>query len=413
MTFRGLIRVVAAWNPKARAWVNGRKGLFGQLEKSMAKGSGPVIWMHCASLGEFEQGRPLLEAIKLEHPGHRILLTFFSPSGYEVRKDHPGADIVCYLPADTARNAARFLSVTSPVLAIFVKYEHWYHILSVLKKEQVPVLLISAIFRDGQPFFRSWGGFWRKMLSSYDRIFVQDRASLERLAAIGLSGKTEVSGDTRFDRVITLARQSGELPAIAAFRDDFRVIVAGSTWEGDERILADHARKHPGLRYIIAPHEIREKKLAAFEDLFPSCIRYTAWEKMSGTPEAAAGKWQVLLIDNIGMLSRLYRYADITFVGGGFERSGIHNILEAAVYGKPVVFGPVHQKSREAADLRSLGGAFSVEDAAELSELTAQLLADERSLQEAGAASAGYVENEAGATDRIMQYIHANRLLTS
>jgi 3-deoxy-D-manno-octulosonic-acid transferase len=392
--------------------VAGRKDLFGPLEEAMNAGPGPVVWMHCASLGEFEQGRPLIDAIRRDHPGYRILLTFFSPSGYEVRKRYPGADHVCYLPLDTARNAAKFLAIVRPVLAIFVKYEHWHHFLAGLQERGIPTMLVSAIFREGQPFFRPYGAFWRRMLQAYERIFVQDKASFDRLAGIGLSSKAEVCGDTRFDRVAALAGQAEGIPLVEAFCGNARVIVAGSTWTGDERILGEYAAAHPGIRFIIAPHEIHAAHLAGTKACFPGSVSYTELEK-SGLPDTGSASPQVLLIDNIGMLSRLYRYADICYVGGGFERSGIHNILEAAVYGKPVAFGPAHRKSREAADLRSSGGGFCVRDAAGLADLFDRLLADEGLRTEAGRISAEYVQKEAGATQRIMRYIQENRLLTS
>jgi 3-deoxy-D-manno-octulosonic-acid transferase len=406
------IRLAALWNPKAALWVNGRRQWPARLKEALNGQGYPRIWMHCASLGEFEQGRPVLEALRREYPGARIILSFFSPSGYEIRKHYPGADLVCYLPMDSASNARAFLDAVDPGLAIFIKYEFWHHYLQGLKKRGTPTLLVSAIFRPGQPFFRPWGGFWRGMLSSYTRVFVQDDASARLLDGIGFGAVTTVSGDTRFDRVIAVAESGEDIPAVRAFCGNHRVVVAGSTWPEDEEVIAHYARSRPGTRFIIAPHEIHASHLRDIEKIYPHSIRFSALPAAEATTVPPDGV-QVLLMDNMGMLSRLYRYADITYVGGGFGGAGIHNILEAAVYGKPVIFGPVHEKSREALQLLEAGGAFTVQSAIEFESLADELFEAPALLEKSGNICSDYVRQESGATKTILGYIQEKRLLTS
>ena len=404
------IRIAALWNPKAKLWVEGRRQVFTNLSVRPAGDTAKRIWMHCASLGEFEQGRPLLEALRSAYPDAYILLTFFSPSGYEIRKQYPLASQVSYLPMDGAIRSKRFVRQVQPDLAIFIKYEFWYHYLQALKSQSVPTLLVSAIFRPSQPFFRPWGGFWRKMLQCYAAIFVQDQRSAELLSGIGLADRTRVSGDTRFDRVLDVSRDGSPLPLIEAFCGSATVIVAGSTWPEDEEVLAHFARSNPSIRFIIAPHEIDEAHLAEIEKRYPASIRFS---RLPETGLPSTDPHHVLLMDNMGMLSRLYRFAQVTYVGGGFGGAGIHNILEAAVYGKPVIFGPVHQKSREALELQARGGAFSIQSAVEFEDLAESLLGDSTALDRAGRAAADYVQEQAGATGVIMQWIQENRLLIS
>ena len=406
--YRAGIGIASVGNPKARAWVQGRKGLFRRLESSFPNGVAPRVWIHCASLGEFEQGRPLLEAIRKAFPGCRILLTFFSPSGYEKRKNHPEADHVEYLPLDSRRNAERFLDKVKPDLAVFVKYEYWHRLLSTLNERRVPTLLVSAIFRPSQPFFKPYGSFWRGMLGCFERIFVQDEASMRLLEGVGLADRLEVAGDTRFDRVIEVASNAETVPEVASFCLGHRVLVAGSTWSEDEELLAAYASGHPDLRLIIAPHEVHESHIADLEERFPSSARLTHVREMGVSKDV-----RLLIVDGIGLLSRLYRHADIAYVGGGFKRSGIHNILEAAIYGKPVFFGPNHKKAREAGELIAAGGAFSVDGVKDLRRKADPLWNDPETLREAGSISERYVREGAGATARILDYIHRNRLLTS
>jgi len=404
------IRIAALWNPKARRWVEGRKGLFKAITASGIGNSGKKVWMHCASLGEFEQGRPLLEALRNEYPGLKIVLTFFSPSGYEVMKNYSGADHIFYLPMDSPENARRLIDLIGPDLVLWVKYEFWYHYLSELKRRNIPVMLVSGIFRKSQPFFRGYGAIWREMLHCFTHLFVQNISSGKLLSPIIPEESISVGGDTRFDRVIGIAANFSPVPGIAEFCGDHPVLVAGSTWEEDEVELLHYVKCNPGTRFIIAPHEVDEENLADVKKTFPEAVFYSAWLASSFTMEPGT---HVLVIDNVGMLSRLYRYATVAFVGGGFNADGVHNVLEAAVYGKPVVFGPVYEKYDEALGLLDAGGGSSVNGPLNLEQVLAELMnnADKRNAM--GEAAKTYVYGHAGATERVMRYIQEKRLLTS
>lgn len=413
------IRLVAPWNRKARAWLDGRKGIFDRVRAEMAGaparwGGGPVVWMHCSSLGEFEQGRPVIEGLRKLSPGARIVLTFFSPSGYTAKKDYSGADHIFYLPLDSPGNARRFIDLVKPTLVLWVKYDYWYYFLVELKKRNIPVLLISGVFRPDQPFFRWYGRLHRYMLDCFSWLFVQTEVSRVLLERLKLGDHINVSGDTRFDRVIEIAEEAAPLPLIEAFCGGHPVIVAGSTWEEDEEEMDHYANSHPEIRFILAPHEISEDRLAAVERLFRNCIRYSVWA--GGVSRVATPGWpepNVLLIDNIGMLSKLYRYADIAYVGGGFGDDGVHNVLEAAVYGKPVVFGPVIEKYIEAVELTESGGGIVIDSALEAEKVFDRLLRDGQESRETGQASREYVYSRRGATDKILRHIQEKRLLTS
>jgi 3-deoxy-D-manno-octulosonic-acid transferase len=405
--YRLIILIASIRSGKARAWLEGRKNLMERVSAWMEGIHRDGIWMHCASVGEFEQGRPVLEAIRRKWPEIHITLTFFSPSGYELRKDFQGADLVTYLPLDTMKNAQEFIRLIRPKLVFFVKYEYWHHFLHELEKQQIPVILISAIFRPEQPFFRFWGGFWRRMLSTYHRIYVQDSRSLLLLKKIGLSENVRQSGDTRFDRVCTVADNTEGLPALDFLSEEEGVVVAGSTWPADERILSAFAHKHPAIRFIIAPHEITRDRLEEIERAFPCVLK---WSEINADNAAA---WKTLVIDNIGMLSRLYRYARVAYVGGGFHRAGIHNILEAAVYDKPVLFGPRNHKAKEASDLLKIGGAFEVTDAESLDRIMTGMLSDPEKLSSAGRTAGDYVRNHAGATSLVIQDVQEYLLSSS
>lgn len=373
-----------------------------------------IIWMHCASLGEFEQGRPVLEQLRTAYPRHKILLTFFSPSGYEIRKDYKGADLVCYLPPDGARNAKRFMQLVKPALVIFVKYEFWYYYLKQVKQDGVPLLLIAALFRENSAFFRWYGTLQRKMLSFFDHIFVQDVRSRDLLATIKIQN-VSVSGDTRFDRVTQIAENSGPIPLIESFTHAHPVIVAGSTWPPDEVMLARVLKliNDPKLKLIIAPHEIEPAHITSIEKLFPDSVKWSAIKRPDNTDvDDAVPQPRVLIIDNIGMLSQLYQYATITYIGGGFGK-GIHNTLEAAVWGKPVVFGPVYHKFREAEDLVKKGGAMPVTDEAVCLSVFQKLLNDPAVYDNCCENARKYVWDNRGATGSIMAYIQENRLLTN
>ena len=376
--------------------------------------------MHCASLGEFEQGRPLLEKLRTQYPEYKFLLTFFSPSGYEVRKDYKGADWVFYLPMDGPQTAKRFLEIVNPSLVIFVKYEFWYYYLKKIKYRNIPLILVSALFWEKMSFFKWYGALQRKMLSRFDHLFVQDETSKRLIDAIGLSAITSISGDTRFDRVIDIAEKAEPIPQVEAFIGNNPSVIAGSTWPEDEQLWKEalEGLKHTSLKLVIAPHEITETHIDSIQKLFPNAIRYSQLSEFNiqhpiaigSTPESY--RFNILLIDNIGMLSRLYRYATITYIGGGFGK-GIHNTLEAAVYGKPVVFGPVFHKFREARHLIHDGGAHSIANAERCKALVEEYLTDKEIYDAACNNARGYVYNNRGATQTIINYIQEKRLLIS
>jgi 3-deoxy-D-manno-octulosonic-acid transferase len=395
--------LAANWNQKAKMWVRGRKKFpsFAFTEKT--------IWMHCSSLGEFEQGRPVLEALRKQYPSSPIILSFFSPSGYEIRKNYAGADKVIYLPMDSSRHAKKLISAINPGLVIWVKYEYWYYYLTELRKREIPVLLISGIFRPSQPFFKSYGAIWVYMLESFRHIFVQNEYSKKLVSQVGIENNVSVSGDTRFDRVIDIAQKGESVPFIREFIGQQPALVAGSTWEDDEVELIHYVRLHPETKFIIAPHEIDAQNLADVKKEFSNAVFYSELSNRNDIPTHV----NVLIIDNIGMLSRLYQYADITYVGGGFGSDGIHNVLEAAVYGKPVIFGPVYEKFAEARELVETGGAFSINNALELEKKLDELFSQKDKLNAAGKAAGAYVESKRGATRQIMDYVTENRLLTN
>jgi 3-deoxy-D-manno-octulosonic-acid transferase len=399
------------FNPKARLWHKGRKGIFKNLSATFHKNTAPVIWMHCASMGEFEQGLPVLEDLRRQYPNHRMLLTFFSPSGYEVRKNYPGVDYVFYLPMDSPYNAGRFFNIVQPSLVLFVKYEFWYYYLLEAKERNIPLLLVSGIFRKDQLFFKWYGGVNRKMLSFFSFLFVQNDASANLLQSIGYTQQVIVSGDTRFDRVISIANNFEPIPVIEQFCKDQPTIVAGSTWTDDDEELDHFANTNPSIKFIIAPHDIEEERLEECLTLYKRSILFSTYQNAlaSGTPVDAT--INTLIIDNVGMLSKLYHYATICYIGGGFGEDGIHNTLEAAVYSKPVVFGPVYDKYIEAEELLDCGGAFSIDDALQLEDLLKQLLTNQEMYQTAANASGQMVKDKAGATARVMEYIQEKRLL--
>ncbi|MCE3283539.1 MAG: lipid 3-deoxy-D-manno-octulosonic acid transferase [Chitinophagaceae bacterium] len=406
-------RLLSFKNAKARKWIDGRKGLFDQLSNTITSDR-PLIWVHCASLGEFEQARPLIEGLRSRFPNYRIMLTFFSPSGYEVRKDYPGADYVFYLPLDSAAHAARFIDVTNPAMAIFVKYEFWYYYIMEAKRRNIPLVLASGVFRQRQPFFQWYGDFHREMLRGFSRLFVQDQQSVDLLASIGIT-KAIQTGDTRFDRVLAIAGDSRPVDYIDSFCGSHPVVVAGSTWSEDDKELDHFANTNQHVRFIIAPHDVSAARIAECLSLYKNAILLSQLRD-SGNGQPSTNNTQranVLIIDNIGLLSRLYRYATIAYVGGGFGGDGVHNVLEAAVYGKPVVFGPVFDKYVEAVKLEECGGGFSVGNALELEKQFHQLLDDEFLYKRACLASADFVRNNAGATEKILDYFQEKRLLTT
>jgi 3-deoxy-D-manno-octulosonic-acid transferase len=395
-----LIQLFALNNTKASQWTTGRAYWQSKLAIGLSTRKSKTIWIHCASLGEFEQGRPIIESIKKNYPETFILLTFFSPSGYEVRKNYALADFVCYLPADTPKQAKQFINIVQPELVIFVKYEFWLNMLEVLKQKNIPVLLTSAIFRENQIFFKWYGSLWRNALRGFKHIFVQNQESATLLASIQLKNFS-IGGDTRFDRVVEIANQFIAIPQIEKFCNKKSVLVAGSTWIADEILLSKLATAFPKWKMIIAPHEIDENHLSNLEKSFQQSCRFSALINLS---EKELESIQILIIDNIGMLSKLYNYANICYVGGGFG-SGIHNVLEAAVYGKSVLFGPKFHKFDEAKALIKAGGAFSIQDEISLFSKFSDLKDNSVLMAQTGSIAGNFVHQNAGATALIIDYI--------
>ncbi len=369
--------------------------------------------MHCASLGEFEQGKPVIEALRRMDPDITVLITFFSPSGYLIGKDYAGADFVFYLPADSNLHARAFLDIVNPSLVIWIKYDYWFYYLTALRKRGIPVLLVSPLFREDQPFFKWYGNLHRLMLDSFRAFFVQTDSSKRLLGTLGISQSVLVSGDTRFDRVIDIAESFEKVPGIAGYCGSANVIVAGSTWEEDEEELDHYANAHPEIRFILAPHEVEEEHLRDMEALFRPSIRYSELIKKQPENTAKADPPHVLIIDNVGMLARLYHYATICYVGGGFGEDGVHNVLEAAVYGKPVVTGPVIEKYVEVVELSECGGVIIIDNALEAESVFERLFRNEDEYAYHSKASRDYVYGRKGATAKIVEYIQENRLLTS
>jgi 3-deoxy-D-manno-octulosonic-acid transferase len=379
--------------------VQGRKNF-----PDFSKVSGYKVWVHCASLGEFEQARPLIEKIKDLHPSCRIILSFFSPSGYEVRKNYPMADLVIYLPLDTKENAQHFIAELKPELALFVKYEFWFHFLNELNRQQIPAVLFSSAFRSNQIFFKWYGGLFRQMLQKFTHIFVQDEPSQSLLKTIGLSAS--IANDTRFDRVSAIAAHKTDLPLIQLFKGNSKLLIAGSTWAKDEKLLrACIKQKVPkGYKYIIAPHELEKERLHTLKRNMSAKTRFYSELNMENAAET-----DVVIIDNFGMLAALYSYGEIAYVGGAFNAS-VHNILEAAVYGVPVIFGPNFEKSLEAEKLIELKGAFAINDIESLQERL-QSLSNASSLVGASAVCHQYVSNNKGGTQVIYQYLSGQKFL--
>lgn len=390
------LHLAAFFHPKAQKWVNGRQNWRNRYATEFSK-KGRVLWIHAASLGEFEQGRPLIETFRERFPDWQIVLSFFSPSGYEIRKRYPQADFVCYLPADTRRNARDFLDLIRPDAAVFVKYEFWANYLSELKRRDTPTLLVSALFRPGQPFFRWYGAFWRRMLGCFSHIFVQNDDAARLLRKAGVQNLT-VAGDTRVDRVLKLAENAPENETVRDFAGNNPVFIAGSAWEADEAVFLPALQKteFQHFKIIIAPHEPSEKHLLQLTSrLGRSYIRYS--EYYATTPPA-----DILIIDNVGMLNTLYRYGTIAFIGGGFGK-GIHNTLEPAAFGLPVLFGPRFEKFEEARQLAARGGAFVIRGSADVVAVLNKL-EDQEFYQKAARAARAYLEESRGATERIMRY---------
>lgn len=396
-----MFKLASIINRKAFLIVNGRRNWEGRLRDNLPEG-GELIWFHCASLGEFEQGRPLIEKMKEKKPETKVLLTFFSPSGYEIRKDYKYADYICYLPADTPRNARKFISISKPKKVVFVKYEFWYNYISEIRKNNIPLFLVSGIFRPDQHFFKWYGEFFRKMLTNFSYFFVQDRRSSELLSGIGLKNVT-VAGDTRFDRVSQIARESRSIPVIEKFAGSEKVFLAGSSWKEDEEIMSAYINADPlKMKWIFAPHEIEPSNIDRLERLFKtSVVRYSCFTEGSE-------KARVLIIDNIGLLASAYRYSHISAVGGGFGK-GIHSILEPACWGVPILIGPDHKSFREAIDLIEKGGAFCFRNGEDFSTSTNKLLNDPDHYRRTARITSEYVRENTGATEKIIDSLFEYR----
>jgi 3-deoxy-D-manno-octulosonic-acid transferase len=397
LLYRTAITITGLWNKKARDWQKGRRGQWQRLATALASGRPRKrIWMHCASLGEFEQGRPVLEALRTQQPDAFIVLTFFSPSGYQVRHNWDGADYICYLPMDGPAASKRFLKTVNPSIAFFVKYEFWHYYLKELHSRHIPTILVSGAFRKSQPFFRPWGGFFRRMLNCFNVLTVQDLKSQTLLQGIGLTSKVHLTGDTRYDRVAQIAAAAKDLPLIETFRGSAKLIIAGSTWPDDERMLRETLPHIPlDWKLIIAPHEVHEAHILSIKSLFgDAAARYSSF--------APGSDARVLIIDNIGMLSSLYRYGEIACIGGGYSRSGIHNVLEPAVFGLPVIMGPEYQKFSEAVTMVKKGFAHPAADADTFRRILTDLIQDDEGRHALQALIRTHIYDHVGATAKIL-----------
>jgi len=397
-----LIKLTAPFNIKAQQISIGRSQVFPGI-RTKIKHDKPIVWIHCASLGEFEQGRPVIEAIKKQNPEYRIFLTFFSPSGYEIRKNYDLADYIFYLPADTKKNAQKLIECIQPEIVFFVKYEFWFHYLNELKKRNIPVYLFSAIFREEQLFFKNspWGKWYRKMLFSFNHFFVQDNQSVDLLHRVGIKNVTK-AGDTRFDRVAEIALNGKNIPLIEKFKGNSQLVVAGSTWKPDEELLAQFIHDHPETKFIIAPHETKKGNIERLINLLKTpVICYTE------ATEVSIINKQVMIVDTIGILSSIYKYADLAYIGGGFG-VGIHNTLEAAIFGMPIVFGPNYLKFNEATSMVQLGVAFPVNDYPALQTILVELLTDAERRASIRFECINFTKQNIGATQLILNKVFNN-----
>ncbi|MCK9155293.1 MAG: 3-deoxy-D-manno-octulosonic acid transferase [Paludibacteraceae bacterium] len=402
LLYYAMAKIASLFNDKAAKFVSGRKDVFSFL-KSRITYNDKFIWMHVSSLGEFEQGRPIIEKLKRSHSEYKIILTFFSPSGYEVRKNYEGADIICYLPMDTSWNARKFVKLVNPSIAIFIKYEFWGNYLSELNKKQIPTYIVSAIFRESQVFFKSYGGWYRSFLHNFKHLFVQDNNSKILLAGIGIKN-VSIVGDTRFDRVLAIANASKELPIVKAFKGDSKVLMVGSSWPKDEDFILPYFNEHKNIKMVIAPHEVHESHITdILSKINRPCIRYT-----KATEEEAA-KAECLIIDCFGLLSSIYRYGEAAYIGGGFG-VGIHNILEPAVYGMPVIFGPNYHKFREAVEMVKAGAAFPINEGSEFKAIVDDLYdLNSTTLEETSSVAHHFVSSNCGATDIVLDAIFGSK----
>jgi 3-deoxy-D-manno-octulosonic-acid transferase len=397
-----IISIIAPFNSKAKFWVEGRKNIFERLDLASVINSSTtsLAWFHCASLGEFEQGRPVIEAFRVKYPSYKILVTFFSPSGYEIRKNYTGADFICYLPADTPQNAQKFIEIVKPSVVFFVKYEFWRNYLIELEKQQIPVISFSAIFRPNQLFFKSYGGFYREILTKFKHILVQNQESFDLLKSIDIQQIT-LAGDTRFDRVKQIVDAKIDIPIAERFKANRQILMVGSAWQTDLEVLIpliNSLKKDSNLTFVIAPHEIHQEEINAWQKQIES--KSICFSEVKTDTKLI--DYQVLIINNIGMLSSLYQYADFAFIGGSFGK-GLHNILEAATFGMPIFFGnKAYHKFQEAVDLVNLGGAYAVKSTDDLGVMLNDLRLNELKKKKTDKISQNYVLQNIGATEKVM-----------
>lgn len=405
--YRAGIYLASFFNAKARLWIKGRILIFPKIKRDLKGINGPIVWMHAASLGEYEQGKPVLKNLITENPELTPVISFFSPSGYEIIKKKSEFPFVYYLPMDSVLNVQQWMNIVDPSLVLWVKYEYWYFYLKAIQKRKIPLLMISGIYRRNQPFFKWYGSLYRNMLKAFTHFFVQNDSSRRFLSTLIAKDQITVTGDTRCDRVIETAENFTPIPLVEQFCAGHKTIVCGSTWEEDEDVWVHYIHKHQEVKFIIAPHEIAPANIRALKTRMKTAVTFTELSENNTSPYEA----NCLIIDNIGMLSRLYNYADITYVGGGFGDSGLHNILEPAVFGKPVLFGPVFYKNFEAGELIDAGGAISINTALELEKEVDELLNNDSLRQAKGEAAKGYIYKNAGASQKIISYINSEKLL--
>lgn len=393
------LKIIALFSPKIKLFVEGRKNIFSILEEKI-KADDKTIWFHSASLGEYEQGLPVIEKIKKKYPSHKIVVTFFSPSGYEVRKNNTVADVTIYLPLDTKNNAKRFLKLVHPELAFFIKYEFWLNYLKELEKSKTPTYLISGIFRDSQMFFKWYGGFYRKALNAFTYFFVQNEKSKQKVESLGFNNVI-VSGDTRFDRVNAILERDNHLDYVENFKNNQPTIVIGSSWPKDEVLITEYINQAPeNVKFIIAPHNIKQDQIS---DLLSKITKSTVL--FSEKENKDLSTYNVFVIDTIGILTKIYSYGTIAYVGGGFGNPGIHNILEPATFGIPIVIGPNYSNFAEAVALVEIGGCLTISTSAELKAVFDQLLNDKNFLEEKSKICKSFIQNNKGATETIMKRI--------
>jgi len=394
------LSIIALFDKKIKLFVIGRKASFNKL--SLVKNDSNVIWIHAASLGEFEQGRQIIEKLKSENPTHKIVLTFFSPSGYEIRKNYKLADVVCYLPMDSKSNVRRFLQIVNPSLAIFIKYEFWPNYLHGLKERNIPTILISGIFRKNQIFFKFYGGFMRKSLKAFNHFFVQDEISKNLLKSIDIDSVT-ISGDTRFDRVHEILQQDNSLDFITAFKNNQYTVVAGSTWKEDEALLVNYINttSSEGEKFIIAPHNINAKEIELLKKSIQKKVVLFSEREGKNLSE-----YDIFIADTIGILTKIYAAANVAYVGGGLTKNGVHNVLEPATFGVPIVIGPAYKKYKEVVDLVALNGCKVIVNQKEFSTIFTKLKSDKDYREQIGSINQNFIKEHIGATDRILKFIN-------